>query len=166
MPFADDVLGDLESELKKTRRMLERIPEEHFDWKPHEKSWSLVDLSTHLANVPWWIVSTVDTDEIDLSSDFGERPTITTREQVLAAFDTSASDALARVADAGEEHLRGSWTLKMGDKTLWSRPRFEVIREFGISHMGHHRGQLGVYLRLLNVPLPPIFGPTADEQMM
>ena len=165
MGYTSDTLGDLEADLAKTRRMLERIPEEHFSWKPHEKSWSLVDLSTHLANVPWWIVSTIDTDEIDLSQDFGERPTFTTRDDVLAAFDKNAADALARVADSTEEHLRGPWALKMGGNLIWSRPRAEVIREFGISHMGHHRGQLSVYLRLLDVPLPPIFGPTADEQM-
>lgn len=165
MDYTADVLGDLEAELSKTRRMLERIPGDRFDWKPHEKSWSLVDLSTHLANVPWWIVSTVDTDEIDLSQDFGKRPAFTKRDEVLAAFDKNATDALARVAEASEERLRGPWTLKMGDNVFWSRPRVEVIREFGISHMGHHRGQLSVYLRLLDVALPPIFGPTADEQM-
>jgi len=165
MSFHDDVFGDLQAELGRTRSMLERIPEDQFNWKPHDKSWSLVELSTHLTNVPWWIVSTVDTDGIDLHQDFGERPAFTTRQQVLAAFDRNAADARARVADASEGHLRGLWTLKAGGATLWSRPRFEVIREFGISHMGHHRGQLSVYLRLLDQPLPPIFGPTADEQM-
>lgn len=165
MAFKDDVLGHLEAELKKTRAMLERIPEGHFDWKPHDKSWSLVELSTHLANVPWWIVSTVDTDEIDLSQDFGKGPDHSKTEHVLAAFDKNAADALDRVSGASEERLRGDWTLRMGENVIWTRPRFEVIREFGISHMGHHRGQLSVYLRLLDQPLPPIFGPTADEQM-
>jgi len=146
--------------------MLERIPEEHFDWKPHEKSWSLRELSTHIANVPWWIVSTVDTSEIDLATDFGERPTFTTRDEILAAFIANASNALERVQNTTEEHLRGGWTLKMAGQEFWTRSRLEVIREFGIAHIGHHRGQLSVYLRLLDVPLPPIFGPTADEGAM
>ena len=165
MAFQDDVFADLEAELKRTRTMLERIPEEHFDWKPHDKSWSLVELSTHLATVPWWIVSTVDTEEVDLQQDFGERPTFAKRDDVLAAFDKNAADARDRVSGATEEHLRGAWTLKSGGHVIFSRPRFQVIRDFGLNHMGHHRGQLSVYLRLLDQPLPPIFGPTADEQM-
>ena len=164
MSFQNDVLSDLDAELKRTRTMLERIPEDHFDWKPHDKSWSLLELSTHLANVPWWMVSTMEGDRFDLGTKFPPRPPLESRQAVLAAFDANADKARALIAEADEDHLRSGWSLLMNGSTLWTRPRFQVIREFGISHMGHHRGQLSVYLRLLDVPLPPIFGPTADEQ--
>ena len=165
MSFVSDTLGDLQPELGKIRRMLDRIPEEHFGWRPHEKSWTLVDLSAHRANLPWWIVSTVTDDEFDLAHDFGPRPTYIDRQQILDVFDRNAEEALERVRTAPESLLREGWTLKMNGNILWTRPRFEVIREFGIAHMGHHRGQLSMYLRLLDVPLPPIFGPTADERV-
>ena len=162
MSFVTDTLWDLESEFAKTRRMLACIPDAHFAWKPHAKSWSLVNLSAHLANIPWWVSTTIATDSLDLAGDFGPRPEFTTREQILEVFDKNAADAMAAVQSTSETVLRKGWTLIMGENTLWTRPRFEVIREFGIAHMGHHRGQLSVYLRLLDVPLPPIFGPTAD----
>lgn len=162
MSFVSDTLGDLQSELNRTRRMLERIPEEHFGWRPHEKSWTLMELSAHLANIPWWISTTVTEDSVDLAQDFGPRPAHTRRDEILDVFDRHAEEALERVRSAPEALLREGWTLKMKENPIWTRPRFEVIRDFGIAHMGHHRGQLSVYLRLLDVPLPPIFGPTAD----
>jgi uncharacterized damage-inducible protein DinB len=164
MSFVSDTLGDLESEFTKTRRMLACIPDDHFAWQPHAKSWTLVNLSAHLANIPWWVTTTITTDSLDLAGDFGPRPEFTTREQILEVFDNNAADAMTAVRSTHESVLRQGWTLKMSEKILWTRPRFEVIREFGIAHMGHHRGQLSVYLRLLDVPLPPIFGPTADDR--
>jgi len=144
--------------------MLERIPEEHFDWKPHAKSFSLAELSAHIANVPWWIVSTVEEEHFDMATPFPARPTPTSRAEVLATFDENAKQAKAAVATVSEERMRGNWSLLSGGQTIFSRPRVDVVREFGLSHMIHHRGQLSVYLRELDVPLPPIFGPTADDQ--
>lgn len=156
------VLGDLEREIAQTRRMLERLPEEHLAWKPHPKSMSLGGLSLHLANLLFWTITTLEQDSFDLAG-FPRLPDPTTTGVVMKHFDENAAkvrDAFARLDDAA---LEAPWTLRMGERVFFTVPRREVLREHGISHMVHHRGQLSVYLRLLDVPLPGMYGPTADE---
>ncbi|MGE3801806.1 MAG: DinB family protein [Candidatus Kapaibacterium sp.] len=158
--------GDLENELAITRRVLERVPEDKFDWKPHEKSFSLRTLAFHLANLLFWQKISLTESEFDLASSpppekGGNLPG---KEDLLAIFDKNAEEVRAILADTEENVLAEPWTLRHGDHALFTSPKADVLRRFGISHMIHHRGQLSLYLRLLDVPVPNIYGPTADEK--
>ena len=156
-------LGDLDFELANTRRMLERVPDEHFDWKPHEKSMSLGDLASHLANLLYWNMQILQADGLDFAAQ-GPSPRDASRADLLQRFDEQKTALDAVVEQFDEATLGETWTLRNGDHVLFARPRAAVLRNFGISHMVHHRGQLSVYLRLLGVPVPPTYGPTADER--
>jgi len=164
MSLGQIALGDLKDEFGKTRTMLERVPEEHFGWKPHERSWSLAQISTHIANLPVWVLMTISEDGYDMKAASPPRPEPQTHDELLATFDDNAANAMSALSGATDAVLTEGWSLRAGEQVFWTRPKVEIIREWGISHMVHHRGQLSVYLRLLDVPLPPIFGPTADEQ--
>jgi uncharacterized damage-inducible protein DinB len=150
--------------MSSTRRVLERAPESHFGWRPHERSWTLGGIATHLSNNPRWGVSILKHPGYDLVRDAGA-PSVekTALADVLAAFDAHVSDARAALLDASEGQLIVPWSLKRDGVLLMSEPRIQAFKRFAISHLVHHRGQLTVYLRLQNVPLPPIYGPTADE---
>ena len=155
--------GDLERELATTRRMLERLPDEHFAWKPHEKSMSLGALGAHLANLLWWQTIILQQDELDFAAPQPPRTVPENREALLRVFDEKAAVLREALAQTDEADLARTWTLKQGDHVIISQPKAAILRSFGISHMVHHRGQLSVYLRLLDVPVPPSYGPTADE---
>jgi uncharacterized damage-inducible protein DinB len=157
--------GDLDVEIATTRRMLERLPEAHFDWKPHEKSMSLGGLATHLANLLFWQRISLEQDEFDLAASSDRLTPRETRQAVLDLFDENLAALRAVLEQADETTLSEPWTLKRGDHVLFTLPKATVLRRFGISHMVHHRGQLTVYLRLLDVPVPPSYGPTADESV-
>jgi uncharacterized damage-inducible protein DinB len=146
-----------------TRRVLERLPDEHLAWKPHEKSMSLGDLATHVVNIPTWAGITVDTAELDMGQEFPPPPT-GRRAELLEIFDRHVSAARAKIESADDHALMQTWALKMGGQVLLEMPKVAVLRSFVLSHLIHHRGQLSVYLRLKDVPLPPIYGPSADEQ--
>jgi uncharacterized damage-inducible protein DinB len=157
-------LGDLEQELATTRRVLERIPEAHLSWKPHEKSMSLGALASHTANLLHWQTTILRQDEFDLASAPPPSPAApASRDEILRAFDENASAVKDALGEADEAGLGRAWTLRRGAQVLLSRPRAAVLRSMGISHMIHHRAQLCVYLRLLNVPVPSVYGPSADE---
>jgi uncharacterized damage-inducible protein DinB len=156
-------LGDLEQELATTRSALERIPDEHLAWKPHEKSFSLGALGAHLANLPMWMTMTLAENGFDLASAPPPRSEPGSKAEILAAFDAHVADLRERVAGATDAILGEDWTLRNGDDVMWTRPKGGVFRTFGISHLVHHRAQLGVYLRQLDVPVPSAYGPTADE---
>lgn len=153
-------LAEFDREMATTRRLLERVPDEKGEWKPHEKSFALGHLAQVVAGMPGWFPLMLDQTELDLSEGPGYsfEPTSVLLEQ----FDegvTGAREALGRVTgDALEE----PWSLTMGDQVVSTQPRGEVVRET-LRHLSHHRGQLTVYLRLLDVPIPSIYGPTADE---
>ncbi len=158
--------GDLEHEIATTRRMLERVPEEHLAWKPHEKSMSLGALASHIANLLWWQTLMLEHDEFDMAA---PQPTVTapeSRAALLQEFDEKVAVLREALAQTDEAALARPWTLRRGDHVIFIQPKIAVLRGFGISHMVHHRGQLSVYLRLLDVPVPPSYGPTADEQGM
>lgn len=161
-----DALADAKREFKITRRMLERVPDEHWDWKPHEKSWTLGQLAAHIANLLTWPTMTLQTEELDISQPFPKREIPANNEALLANFDANVEEFKEELAGADDAHLAHSWPLKMGDRVLTNESRCGSIRQWGISHMVHHRGQLSVYLRLLDVPVPPSYGPTADERGM
>lgn len=155
-------LGDLDHEIANTRRVLERVPDEHLAWKPHARSFSLGDLAAHVANLLYWQIATLTRDEFDLAAPF-DRPAMDSRAKMLEVFDAQAAE-LRRTVDATDDAaLMKPWTLRHGDHVIFTMPKLAVMRGFGISHLVHHRGQLTVYLRLLDVPVPGLYGPSADE---
>jgi len=166
MPISQMILPEFEQEMANTRKTLERIPEEKLAWKPHEKSSSLGGLATHLANLPSWTVYTFGQSELDIAPP-GQPPfrldEAKSRDELLEAFDRNVAAAREALAGAGDEAWRGSWSLLKGGNTIMTLPRAAVMRGFVLSHLIHHRAQLGVYLRLLDVPVPSIYGPSADE---
>ena len=156
-------LADLQHEIA-TTRLLERVPDEHLDWKPHPKSVSLGGLAVHLVNLPHWSTMILQQDELDVAAPGPPRSEGPSgRDEVLRAFDDNAARLQSALESADAGALGEEWTLRRGDHVIFRQPRAAVLRGMGISHMIHHRGQLSVYLRLLDVPVPPIYGPSADE---
>lgn len=165
-PLAQIALGDLDHELRTTRRVLARVPMDRADWKPHERSMTLGQLAAHLAGVPAWGTMTLTTEELDFAQPTPRPPAPTTTDELLATFDVGAARLQELVAAAGDEALRERWTARNGEHVVFALPRVGVLRGFILSHMIHHRAQLGVYLRLLDVPVPSMYGPSADEGNM
>ena len=166
MSIVDTLLPEFDQEMAATRRVLERAPEAAFSWRPHEKSFTLGELCTHLSQIPNWGVSVLSKDGYDLVRDAGPRAQAkTTVADVLATFDGFVSQARARLVGMTDGELRAIWSLARDGHTLMSLPRSAAFKSFAINHLIHHRGQLTVYLRLQNVPLPPVYGPTADESL-
>lgn len=165
MPLRDALLPEFDHEMASTRKVLERVPDADAAWRPHPKSWSLGDLSAHLANIPYWGSLTLTENEYDLAPPGGSAPR--RKFEGTAAnvkdFDGKVSAARVALAAASDADLMAPWTLKKGGKNMFTLPRVAVLRSLVLSHMIHHRGQLTVYLRLRDVPLPNLYGPTADE---
>jgi uncharacterized damage-inducible protein DinB len=154
-------LKEFDQEMTSTRRLLERVPSEKGTWKPHEKSFALGHLAQLVAWIPGWITKSLREPHIDLAQ--GARYSFENTETLLGMFDTNvreASEALAAVTGAA---LDEPWSLKSGEQVIFTAPRGEVVRQH-LNHLIHHRGQLTVYLRLVEVPLPSVYGPTADER--
>ena len=162
MPLIDALLPEFDHEMTTTRRLLERVPEERFEWKPHEKSMSLGALSTHLANLPVWADLTIRQQEFDLATSDPVTPAAT-RKELLALFDRNVTNARAALAGRTDGELLAPWTLKQSGHVVFTMPKTSVLRSFVLNHVVHHRGQLSVYLRLQDVPVPSIYGPSADE---
>jgi uncharacterized damage-inducible protein DinB len=161
-------LTEFDNEMKKTRKTLERVPEDKFSWKPHSKSMALGRLSTHLAELPKWIPDMFESDSFDLNPPAGRNyqpPQITSRQQLLDLFDQNVGAGRATLAKATDEELKQPWSLLNGGQAIFTVPRSAVLRDMVMNHMIHHRAQLGVYLRLNDVPVPSIYGPSADESM-
>lgn len=165
MAIKDFLLAEFDHEMGTTRRLLERVPEAEFGWKPHDKSYSLGQLAGHIAHLPHWLGDICDTDTYDADTAAAEaRPTVPSSSQhLLKTFDDNVTVARARISELTDAMLLVKWTLKNGNQQIFSMPRASVLRTFIMNHLIHHRGQLTVYLRLRNVPLPFIYGPTADE---
>ncbi|MCK9862073.1 DinB family protein [Paenibacillus sp. ATY16] len=157
------IVGDAEHELTITRRILERLPDEHMAWKPHEKSMTLGGLATHLINLLNWQAAILHSPELDMSTVSGRREALQKREDVLSEYDANAAKVIGLITELGENKLSEEWTLRNGDYIILRQPRAMALRSFGLSHMIHHRAQLGVYLRLLDIPVPGLYGPSADE---
>ena len=167
MTIAESLLSDFDREMSLTRRLLERLPDDKFDWKPHAKSMSLGRLAEHLAELPQWVSSSITLSEFDLAK--VQRPESyrkpDTRTAVLAMFDKSSAEARTTLSGRTDAELLAPWTLKTGGKEIFTLPKAGVVRNFVINHIIHHRGQMSVYLRLLDQPVPSIYGPSADERM-
>ena len=165
MPIVDALLPEYDHELATTRRLLERVPEADFGWKPHEKSMTLGQLAGHVANLPFWLYATMTGDFYDLTAGDKEATLAApeTRQELLETFDDKAKKGRASLAAATDAQMMAPWALKNNGQELFSMPRVAVVRSFVMNHLIHHRGQLSVYLRLRDVPLPSMYGPTADE---
>lgn len=163
MAIRQTAFFDLEDELTSTRKLLERLPDGRFDWRPHERSWTLGELATHVASLPWWMRVTLDEDGFDVGAG-GSPETRTDTGSVLEYFDTEARKLRQSFEAATDETMNEPWQLRHGEAVIMEHPKSVVLRRWGVSHLIHHRAQLTVYLRQLDVPLPPLYGPTADEQ--
>jgi uncharacterized damage-inducible protein DinB len=157
------IIAELEHEAAGTRRVLNNLPEENLKWQPHEKSYTIGYLAQHITQLPVWVVMTIKQPELDLSKGF-DRKKAETKTDILALFEehlTTAKEALQNVTD---EEMEEKWTLRNGDTIMFTLPRKIVLRYMVLNHIVHHRGQLTVYLRLLNIPVPGLYGPSADEK--
>jgi len=164
--LAGAFLAELENEAKVTRSVLERVPADKFDWKPHDKSMTFGRLASHIAEMWGWTVSTVKQDVLDFSTmDYTPFEPKTT-DDLLAFFDKHISDAKAALADTSDETFLTDWTMRNGEQVYFTMPKVAVMRTFVLNHIIHHRGQLSVYLRLNDIPVPSIYGPSADEGKM
>ena len=162
MNISATILPEFDQEMSNTRRTLERIPTDKFAWQPHAKSFTMGKLATHLATLPTWTGVTLSTSELDLALPM-DQPKPATTEEVLAVFDKSVADARAALAGASDADWFQSWTLKSGDHVIFTLPKIAVLRGFVVNHIIHHRGQMTVYLRLNDIAVPSIYGPSADE---
>ncbi len=163
MGLGQAMLPEFDQEMANTRKTLERVPEDQMGWKPHEKSGTMGWLANHVATIPRLAVFTIEQDSVDVTK--MPRPTpVNTRKELLETFDKHAAAARAAIAGVSDERLLKPWSLFMGERNIFTLPRTVVLRSFFMNHIIHHRAQLGVYLRLNNVPVPAIYGPSADEQ--
>jgi uncharacterized damage-inducible protein DinB len=165
MSFADAFLPEFDNEMKTTRAILERVPFEDPSWKPHPKSTSIGSLASHVAGLAGFGTAIVTQQEINMAPKEGPPPVMaqyTTSAELLSAYDANVASTRAGITALQEADLMTPWTLKNGDHVVFTLPRASVIRTLMMNHIIHHRGQLSVYLRLNDVPLPSIYGPTAD----
>ncbi len=169
MSWNEALLPEFDEEMAHTRKSLERVPEDKLNWKPHEKSTPMGRLAVHLALLPSWAKTTIEQDSFDIQPPGAspyQMPTANSRKEILAMFDKNVTEARAAIAKASDAHMAKTWTLLYSGKTVFSMPRLAVLRASVMNHMIHHRAQLGVYLRLNNLPVPSIYGPSADEGNM
>jgi uncharacterized damage-inducible protein DinB len=162
MPLADMFITELELEAKTTRRVLERVPDDKLAWKPHTKSMTLRQLAQHVATIPGGISAMARHDGYDVEN-FTEPTALESTAAILAAFEESVAQAKTDLAATDDAAMMANWSFKMGGKPIMTIPRIGVYRSMLLNHLYHHRGQLTVYLRLLDVPVPSIYGPSADE---
>ena len=166
MPLIDALLPEFDREMGLTRRALERVPDGQFDFRPHPTSVTLGRLAEHLTEMPLWATTTLTRSDLEatLQRPAGYKAPIT-RAEVLALFDGCLKTARASLVNKTDGELAAPWTLKNNGKEVFTMPKFAVMRNFVLNHMIHHRGQLVVYLRMLGVPVPSIYGPSGDEPM-
>jgi uncharacterized damage-inducible protein DinB len=161
MKLADSILMELDQEAQTTKRVLDRIPEDKLAWKPHSKSYSLGQLGLHIASVPGNVAAIAAQDTVEAPNFTQPRPK--DRQEILDTFSKSLADAKATLTKMDDARLMSTWSLTKDGKVLMSVPRIGFIRSVLMNHNYHHRGQLSVYLRMLDVPVPSIYGPSADE---
>jgi len=155
-------LKELEQESKTTRKMLERVPTEKLEWQPHAKSMTIKRLATHIAELPTWIPMTLNTDELDFATSPYKPADIKTNKELMEYFEKSLAEGRESLKKAKEEDLQKPWTLRNGTQVYSTSPKAEVLR-MAFSQIIHHRAQLGVFLRLLDIPIPGSYGPSADD---
>ncbi|MFL5742483.1 MAG: DinB family protein [Flavisolibacter sp.] len=155
-------LKEMEQEANTTRKMLSRIPDDKYDWKPHPRSMTIRSLATHIAELPGWVTMTLNTDELDFSKSAYQPTVINNTKELLQLFEKSLAEGKKSLQQSNEEELEKPWTMRNGEKIYNTSPKSEVLR-MSYCQTVHHRAQLGVYLRLLDIPIPGSYGPSADE---
>ena len=165
MSISQSLLPEFDQEMAHTRKTLERVPDDKLTWKPHPKSFAMGQLAQHLATMVGWTVDTISKDSFDVAPGGQpyQPPQLKSRQEILAAFDDGVAKARAAISGAADDHLMKPWHLLNNGKPMMSMPRIAVIRGFVMNHTIHHRAQLGVYLRLNDIAVPSIYGPSADE---
>ena len=163
--FMKSFLQELEHESIGTRKMLALVPANKMDFKPHEKSMKMKDLATHIADLPTWISMAIKTAELDFTATPYSPKNCNNADELLAYYDESAAEAERLLSENSDSILEDTWTLRNGDAIYMQLSKLETIRH-SFCQLVHHRAQLGVYLRLLNIPIPGVYGPSADEQQM
>ena len=166
MTIAQMLVPEFDHEMATTRTLLERVPENAAEWKPHAKSMSMGHLASHIASMPGWVDQILTESEIDFATPAAARlatPKFESTRALVEMFDRNVATARSRIAATSDADMGLSWALRNGEHKVFAMPRAAVVRSFIMSHMIHHRGQLSVYLRLRDVPLPSIYGPTADS---
>jgi uncharacterized damage-inducible protein DinB len=161
------LLSEFDQEMANTRKTLERVPDDKLTWKPHDKSGTMGWLATHVATLPSWTVETMQKESLDIAPPGEVREPLKaagSREEILNSFDDQKQKARAALAGASDEDLLEPWTLLATGKAMFTLPRFAVLRSFVMNHMIHHRAQLCVYLRMNDIPVPGLYGPSADEK--
>jgi len=158
-------LAALDQIVAGSRSVLEAVPDDHLNWRPHDRSWTLGELATHLANLPNWTMATLSVSEFDINPEGGGPPPmqpIRSAAELVATLDEGAAAARVAIESCSEDDLAAPWTMLVAGEPRFTLPKGVVVRTFIMDHMIHHRAQLGVYLRMLDVPVPQLFGPTAD----
>lgn len=166
MGLSDSLLPEFDHEMANARKTLERVPLEKSDWKPHPKSMAMGSLATHVGNIPTWVNYTIDQDSLDLAPGGEPLPSAElakSNDELLATFDENIAKARAAIAGVADAELFKPWTLMSNGSTILTMPKIAVLRSFVMNHLIHHRAQLGVYLRLNDIAVPSIYGPSADE---
>lgn len=157
------MLKEIEHEGAQTKRMLERVPVDKFHWKPHDKSREIGQLAVHIAQIPAWTSRILAVTDFDMMSFKRELPEIKTADDLVKLSEANIQKAIGDLQKADDEQLFATWTFRRGDQVIFSLPRAAAIRSMAMNHLIHHRGQLSVYLRLLNIPVPGMYGASADE---
>ena len=166
MSIAQSILPEFEQEMAGTRKTIERVPDDKFDWKAHPKSNTVGWVVSHLVEIPGWVEGTLTQDAWDLSPPGGEpyrTPAVAGRQQALELFDANVAAAKAALAKTSDAEFAKDWSLLMNGQTIFTMPRLAVIRTFVLNHSIHHRAILTVYLRLNDLPVPGLYGPSGDE---
>lgn len=162
MSIKTSLLGELKHESINTKKMIERVPTEKLDWRPHEKSMTIGKLATHLADLPVWFERIINADGFDFATS-GRSEKKETTEAILDQFQKRLNEAEQVLTNASDEMLTGTWSLSRNGQLLYQLPKMVALRSFTYNHIYHHRGQLSVFLRLLDIPVPGMYGPSADE---
>ncbi|MCB2229760.1 DinB family protein [bacterium] len=169
MSISQALLGEFDHEMASTRRALERVPDARMGWKPHEKSYTMQDLASHIANIPGWTAMTLNEDSFDVAPKDGEpmqTPKANLAAELVSMFDQNVKEAREALVACSDDQFMKPWSLLAGGEAMFTMPRVAVMRGFIMNHLIHHRAQLTVYLRMNDIPVPAIYGPSADEQNM
>ena len=167
MTISQSMLPEFDQEMQNTRKVLERVPDDKWGWKPHEKSGTVGWYAWHIATLPGWATMTIKTENLDIAPKDGSKmdmPKVENKQQALAQFDKDVAEARAALAGASDQDLMKDWSLLMGGQNMFTMPRVACLRGMVMNHLIHHRAQLTVYYRMLDVPVPGLYGPSGDEK--
>jgi uncharacterized damage-inducible protein DinB len=165
MPFSQTLLPEFDQEMQNTRKILECVPDDKLDYQPHPKSMSMARLATHIAELPGWSTMTLDRELLEMDSNY--KPVIAgSKAELLSIFDKNAAEARTKIAAATDADWQKTWTFKWNGEVVLSMPRAAVMRGVVMNHLIHHRGQLSVFLRMVDVAIPGMYGPSADDKVV